>query len=68
MGGDFQPMGHTQIIMNMIDFKMNLQEAGDAPRWDHTGGATPTGNKTINTGIIRSRVWNSIYYNQRVNG
>jgi len=53
MGGDFQPMGHTQIIMNMIDFKMNLQEAGDAPRWDHTGGATPTGNKTINTGMIR---------------
>ena len=29
MGGDFQPMGHTQIIMNLIDFKMNLQEAGD---------------------------------------
>ena len=53
MGGDFQPMGHTQIIMNLIDFKMNLQEAGDAPRWDHTGGATPTGNKTINTGMIR---------------
>ena len=53
MGGDFQPMGHTQIIMNMIDFKMNLQEAGDAPRWDHTGGATPTGNKTINTGMVR---------------
>ena len=60
MGGDFQPMGHTQIIMNLIDFKKNLQEAGDAPRWDHTGGATPTGNKTINTGM--SRVESGIPY------
>ncbi|WP_116125155.1 gamma-glutamyltransferase [Lewinella sp. IMCC34183] len=44
MGGDFQPQGHTQIVMNLIDFGMNLQEAGDAPRWDHTGGSSPTGN------------------------
>lgn len=43
MGGDFQPQGHTQIVMNLIDFGMNLQEAGDAPRWDHTGGSSPTG-------------------------
>lgn len=53
MGGDFQPMGHTQIVMNVIDFGMNLQEAGDAPRWDHTGGATPMGRTTENTGLIR---------------
>ncbi len=53
MGGDFQPMGHTQIVMNLIDFGMNLQEAGDAPRWDHTGGANPMGKTTENTGIIR---------------
>ncbi len=53
MGGDFQPMGHSQIIMNLIDFDMNLQEAGDAPRWDHTGGASPTGKTTKNTGLIR---------------
>ena len=53
MGGDFQPMGHTQIVMNLIDFGMNLQEAGDAPRWDHTGGATPTGETAINKGLIR---------------
>ena len=54
MGGDFQPMGHTQIVMNLIDFGMNLQEAGDAPRWDHTGGASPMGATTINTGTIRT--------------
>ncbi|WP_044202935.1 gamma-glutamyltransferase [Flammeovirga sp. OC4] len=53
MGGDFQPQGHTQIVMNLIDFSMNLQEAGDAPRWDHTGGAAPTGETTENKGMIR---------------
>ncbi|MEN1785634.1 MAG: gamma-glutamyltransferase [Bacteroidota bacterium] len=54
MGGDFQPMGHTQIVMNLVDFGMNLQEAGDAPRWDHTGGASPMGKTTENTGMIRT--------------
>jgi len=53
MGGDFQPQGHTQIVMNLIDFDMNLQEAGDAPRWDHTGGASPMGAITDNKGEIR---------------
>ena len=53
MVGDFQPMGHSQIVMNLIDFGMNLQEAGDAPRWDHSGGASPTGETTINKGLIR---------------
>ena len=53
MGGDFQPMGHTQIVMNLIDFDMNIQEAGDAPRWDHAGGASPMGAKTVNKGKIR---------------
>ena len=43
MGGDFQPLGHVQIIMNMIDFGMNPQEAGDAPRINHIGSTTPTG-------------------------
>lgn len=54
MGGDFQPMGHTQIVMNLVDFGMNIQEAGDAPRWDHTGGASPMGRTTENTGLIRT--------------
>ena len=53
MGGDFQPQGHTQIVMNLIDFGMNLQEAGDAPRWDHTGGSKPTGETPEGTGQIR---------------
>lgn len=43
MGGDFQPMGHAQVIMNVIDFGMNIQEAGDAPRMDHLGSTDPTG-------------------------
>ncbi|MGB3799665.1 MAG: gamma-glutamyltransferase, partial [Lewinella sp.] len=44
MGGDFQPQGHSQIVMNLLDYGMNLQEAGDAARWDHTGGSSPTGD------------------------
>ncbi|MCC5943051.1 MAG: gamma-glutamyltransferase [Balneolaceae bacterium] len=39
-GGDMQPQGHVQIIMNMIDFGMNIQEASDAPRIRHSGGGT----------------------------
>ena len=53
MGGDFQPQGHTQIVMNLIDFGMNMQEAGDAPRWDHTGTSTPTGISSESKGEIR---------------
>jgi gamma-glutamyltranspeptidase/glutathione hydrolase len=45
MGGDFQPLGHTQIIMNLVDFGMNVQEAGDAPRFDHNGSPQPYGNE-----------------------
>lgn len=40
MGGAFQPQGHVQIILNIIDFGMNLQEAGDAPRIDHSGSSS----------------------------
>ena len=53
MGGAFQPMGHVQIIMNMIDFGMNPQEAGDAPRIDHDGSSEPTGERMVDSGEIR---------------
>ncbi len=41
MGGDMQPQGHAEIVMNLIDFGMNLQEAGDAPRIQHEGSTSP---------------------------
>ncbi|ANB19717.1 gamma-glutamyltransferase [Dokdonella koreensis] len=43
MGGDMQPQGHVQIVMNLIDFGMSLQEAGDAPRIQHEGSTSPEG-------------------------
>jgi gamma-glutamyltranspeptidase/glutathione hydrolase len=44
MGGAYQPIGHVSILTNMIDFGMNVQEAGDAARWDHSGSSQPTGS------------------------
>lgn len=43
MGGATQPQGHVQIVTNLIDFGMNLQEAGDAPRILHEGSTEPAG-------------------------
>jgi gamma-glutamyltranspeptidase/glutathione hydrolase len=45
MGGSFQPMGHVQVLMNIVDFGMNFQEAGDAPRIHIDGTAHPDGTK-----------------------
>ena len=52
MGGSMQPQGHAQIVMNIIDFGMNLQEAGDAPRIRHGGSSQPTGEEMTNGGTL----------------
>jgi gamma-glutamyltranspeptidase/glutathione hydrolase len=51
-GGDMEPQLQTQIVINLIDFKMNLQEAGDAPRIHHTGSSEPTGQIMTDGGIL----------------
>ena len=43
MGGGMQPQGHVQVLVNMVDFGMNVQEAGDAARFLHDGGSSPYG-------------------------
>jgi gamma-glutamyltranspeptidase/glutathione hydrolase len=52
MGGATQPQGHAQIVMNMVDFGMNVQEAGDAPRILHTGSSQPTGEQMEDGGVV----------------
>ena len=52
MGGAMQPQGHAQIVMNLVDFGMNLQEAGDAPRIRHTGSSQPTGEVMDDGGVV----------------
>jgi len=45
MGGDFQPQGHAQVLMNLIDFGMSVQQAGEQPRVRHSGSSEPTGSR-----------------------
>ncbi|MBL8818197.1 MAG: gamma-glutamyltransferase [Planctomyces sp.] len=52
MGGATQPQGHVQIVTNIIDFEMNIQEAGDAPRLLHNGSSEPTGEQMTDGGSI----------------
>lgn len=52
MGGSVQPQGHAQIVVNLVDFGMNLQEAGDAPRMRHSGSSQPTGSVMTNGGTL----------------
>ncbi|MAG55699.1 MAG: gamma-glutamyltransferase [Planctomycetes bacterium] len=52
MGGAMQPQGHVQIICNLVDFGMNVQEAGDAARYNHTGSSQPTGTLMEDGGVV----------------
>ena len=52
MGGDMQPQGHVQVIVNLVDFGLNLQEAGDAPRLRHDGSSQPTDEVMTDGGFI----------------
>jgi gamma-glutamyltranspeptidase/glutathione hydrolase len=52
MGGDFQPQGHTQVLMNLVDFGMSVQQAGEQPRVSHSGSSEPTGSTMENGGVV----------------
>jgi gamma-glutamyltranspeptidase/glutathione hydrolase len=52
MGGAMQPQGHVQIVVNMLDFGMNVQEAGDAVRWRHGGSSQPDGGEMTDGGTV----------------
>ncbi len=52
MGGGMQPQGQAQIIINMVDYGLDPQEAGDAPRWQHYGSSEPTGQPAEGVGKL----------------
>jgi gamma-glutamyltranspeptidase/glutathione hydrolase len=52
MGGDFQPQGHAQVLMNIIDFGMSPQQAGEQPRVQHSESSTPIGRKMVGAGSV----------------
>jgi gamma-glutamyltranspeptidase/glutathione hydrolase len=53
MGGATQPQAQAQVLVNLIDFRMNFQEAGDAPRILHSGSSQPTGERMTDGGTVQ---------------
>jgi gamma-glutamyltranspeptidase/glutathione hydrolase len=53
MGGGMQPQGHVQVLSNIVDFGLNVQEAGDAARYRHYGSSSPTGEEMEGRGTLR---------------
>jgi len=53
MGGDMQPQGQAQMLVNMVDYGLGLQAAGDSPRWHHEGSSEPTGEPQHGVGTLR---------------
>ena len=62
MGGDFQPQGQSQVVMNLLDFNMSVQQAGEQPRVCHEDSSTPTGTKMIDGGrvVLEARIPDSV--------
>jgi len=52
MGGDQQPQGQVQVLVNLVEFGMDVQQAGDALRFSHDGSSTPTGIRMCDGGIV----------------
>lgn len=53
MGGDFQPQGQSQVVMNTVDFQMSVQQAGEQPRVQHSESSTPTGRRSTGPGSVQ---------------
>ena len=56
MGGDMQPQGQAQIVSNCVDFGLDVQAAGDSPRWHHEGSSQSMGEDSAGlgpTGLVR---------------